>query len=712
MAATQHQTRNAVIGFNFLSASFNWIETQLERERERLALWVPIIFGAAIGLWFIISSQAAWTGSLLVFACITICGFFVGLRTRLGQTLMVAGASAFIGMAYIWWRATWLAAPILAYPVTAEFSAQVEAVQPQPARDKIRFLIKPIGRDDLPPRIRLTVSDQGLDDLRVGEFVGVRARLTPPPQASLPGGYDFARRAWFEGIGAVGTVIGPVVRAPASQNKGENSIRRSLTDHVHRQVDDGVQGVAAALVTGDRGAISLEDEEAMRRSGLAHLLSISGLHVTAVVGFVMLAGLRIFGLSSRLALAGLVLPVAAAVAALVGGGYTLLAGAEVPTLRSFIASLLVLVAVMLGRDAVTLRLVAVGALIVLIWRPEAVVSASFQLSFMAVATIVALHEHPKIKAFLTKRDEVWPSRILRGLSGLMLTGLAVEIALMPIGMFHFHKSGIYGALANMVAIPLTTFIIMPAEALGLAFDIVGLGAPFWWAAEQGLFALMAMAHGVAGAPGAVRTIAEMPVLAFALIIFGGIWLLIWSLRWRFFGLIPMTLGVVLMLLQPSPDLIISRDGKHVAAHVGGGAYAMLRLGRGSYSRDMMMEAAGAEAEPIAIADWAAAECNADFCRWYQPDDSGRNYQILASRSGYWAEYEPLIAACKAADIVISDRRLPKDCEPRWLRLDRDVLADRGGIILSLKDPPRYLGFSQTTQHPWNRAEKVSGNDER
>jgi competence protein ComEC len=712
MATTLHQMRNCVVGFNFLQSRDCRLEYRLEQERERLVLWLPVMFGAGVSAWFILPSRIEWIGAALIFSFAVLIGFFVGHRRHSGRALIAAGVFGLLGLGYIWWRAAWIASPILAYPVTTEFSAQVEVVQPQPALGRIRILVLPLARNDLPQRIRLTVAAARLDDLRAGEYIGVRARLTPPPQSSLPGGYDFARRAWFEGIGAVGTVLGPVARASDIDSSGKMSVRRSLTGHVHRQVDDRVEGVAAALVTGDRGAISLADDEAMRRSGLAHLLSISGLHVTAVVGFVMLAGLRVLGLSSRLALAGLVLPAAAALAAFVGGGYTLLAGAEVPTLRSFIASLLVLVAILLGRDAVTLRLVSAGAMLVLLWRPEAVISASFQLSFMAVAMIVALHEHPKIRAILARRDEGWGAKLGRNLGGLLLTGIAVEIALMPIGLFHFHRSGLYGAFANVVGIPLTTFIIMPAEALGLSFDTLGLGASFWWVAEQGLFALMAIAHGVAGAPAAVRTMPEMPNLAFGLIMGGGIWLLLWMTSWRYFGFFPIALGVIITLMQPSPDLIVSRDGRNVAAKIGDGEYALLRLGRAGYSREMMMEAAGSDAEPVSIASWSAAECNADFCRWYQPDGNGRQYQILASRSSYWTEYEPLIAACKAADIVISDRRLPRHCEPRWLRLDRDTLAEKGGVILSLKDPPRYLGFSGMTEHPWNRAEKVSGNDER
>lgn len=143
----------------------------------------------------------------------------------------------------------------------------------------------------------------------------------------------------------------------------------------------------------------------MRRSGLAHLLSISGLHVAAMVGAMMLLTLKLLALSPRLALRLPLVLIAAGVGALAGIGYTLLAGAEVPTVRSCVASLLVLAGLAAGREAMTLRLVATGAIVVLLIRPESLAGPSFQLSFAAVTAIVALHEHPRVRAWARRHDE-------------------------------------------------------------------------------------------------------------------------------------------------------------------------------------------------------------------------------------------------------------------------------------------------------------------
>ena len=283
------------------------LEARLEAERERIGLWLPVALGAGIAAWLALPAKAHWIGLLLLLGAGVLGGLLIGWRSRTGRVVAVGCGVVAAGMLLIWGRALWVAAPVLAQPVVTEFSALVERVEPRPAKAQVRILARPRERADLPPRIRLTLRTAQAGDLVAGETIGVRARLMPPPTASLPGGYDFAQRAWFDGIGAVGTVLGEAVRAPG-RRPAEPPLRTQLSAHIHGQIPGSPGGIAAALVTGDRGAISEADEEAMRRSGLAHLLSISGLHVTAVVGFAMLLTMRLFALSPRLALAGLVLP--------------------------------------------------------------------------------------------------------------------------------------------------------------------------------------------------------------------------------------------------------------------------------------------------------------------------------------------------------------------------------------------------------------------
>uniref|UniRef100_UPI003B3AC180 ComEC/Rec2 family competence protein n=1 Tax=Sphingomonas sp. TaxID=28214 RepID=UPI003B3AC180 len=473
--------------------------------------------------------------------------------------------------------------------------------------------------------------------------------------------------------------------------------RSALTAHIQHRLSGSVGGIAAAFVTGDTGAITDEDADAMRRSGLAHLLSISGLHVTAVVAGTMLLTLRLLALSPWLALRAPLLLIAVGAGALAGLAYTLLSGAEVPTVRSCVAALLVLAGIALGREALTLRLVAAGALVVMLFRPEAVAGPSFQLSFTAVIAIIAFHEHPAVRRFTRPREEGWVHRTGRGLAILLATGLLVEGALAPIAAYHFHRAGLYGALANVIAIPLTTFVVMPLEALALLLDVMGLGAPFWWLAGQGLTLLLALARMVAEAPGAVAALPSMPRGAFLSMVGGGLWVALWRTRVRRLGIAPIVVGAAWVLLTPAPDLLVTGDGKHLAIRTADGLH-LLRPRAGDYVREQMSEGSGIQAAALDLDAMPGARCTADACvAVVQRGD--RAWRLLATRSPYFLDWAGFVTACRWADIVVSDRRLPHACTPRWLRLDRSVLARTGGVAVTLTNGAVRSVFDRD-QHPW------------
>lgn len=532
----------------------------------------------------------------------------------------------------------------------------------------------------------------------------LRARLVGPPGASIPGGYDFARTAWFMGLGATGKAMGKVERISAAPDG--SAFRARLTAHVREQVPGSAGGIAAAFATGDRGGIAVEDEEAMRDSGLTHLLSVSGLHITAVVGAAMFLSLRLLALSPFLALRFPLVAISAGVGALAGIGYTLLTGAEVPTIRSCVAAVLIVIGIMLGRQAFTLRLVATGALVVLVFWPEAVVGPSFQLSFAAITSIVALHEWGVMQRLLGPRDEGFFMKLGRGLLSLLATGLVVEAALAPIALYHFHKQGLYGALANIVAIPLTTFVTMPLEALAVLFDVAGLGAPFWWATGLSLELLLWIARTVAAWPGAVAALPTVPLIAFALMIYGGLWLMLWRGRVRLAGLVPFAIGAIWAFATPAPDVLVTGDGMHLAVRGDDGRLATLRPRAGDYVRSVMSERFGDLGELDDLDALAGATCTADVCR-IDLTRGGRTWRIAATRSRYLLPPRNLRTECAAADVVVSDRRLPPWCAPRWLKADRPFLARTGGLAITLAGPSIETVADSEGEHPWVLARRVA-----
>ncbi|NJR79423.1 ComEC/Rec2 family competence protein [Sphingomonas sp. 36D10-4-7] len=679
-------------------------ERRLEAERDQLFLFLPVMLGGGIAAWLLLPDPRHWAAAMLAAGAVGCAALAGGGGGRLGRAVAVGAAVLALGVALIWWRADRVAAPVLARAAIVAVEGQATAVEPLPARALVRVTLVALRwqapvPDPAPRRIRVNLAAADVPaGLSPGATIRLRARLMPPAPPAVPGAYDFARVAWFQKWGATGRGFAPVAVIRPGEVRAD--ARARLTRHIESRLDGSAGGIAAALATGSTGAIGEPDAEAMRRAGLAHLLSVSGLHITAVVALVMLVVSRLLALSVRVALTGRVPLLAGSAAALAAIGYTWLAGAEVPTIRSCVAALMILAAIALGREAITMRLVAVGALIVLAAWPEALAGPSFQLSFAAVTAIVALHEHAPLRAFLSPRGERWPRRLGRGFVSLLVTGLVVEAALMPIAAFHFHRAGLYGALANLVAIPLTTFVVMPAEAAALALDAVGLGAPLWWVAGQGIALLLAIARHVAAAPGAVAAVPAMPAGAFALMVSGGLWFALWRTRWRRWGALPFAIGAAWALATPPPDLIVTGDGRHLGLRTDDGRVAMLRDRGGDYVRDTLGEAGGARVEgddaaPTLLSDLPAARCNRDLCRIAR---GGR--EVLATRSAFLVPAARLVPLCRRADVVVSERRLPRRCRARWLTLDRATLERTGGVAVTFATGRIVTVRRARDRHPW------------
>ena len=687
------------------SAAGEGLEKLLEAERAQLPPWFVVGFGVGIAAWFALDTATEWKAFLCIVAGLCVTGVGLG-RSRAGNALAWFSLAALAGCALVWARSAWVAEPRLERPIVADVLGQVEAVDHLAARGTVRMLVR-TSDGGLPPHVRVNVDeDKFPGGVAAGSIISVRARLVPPPPMALPGTYDFARDAWFNRIGAVGKTLGPLAVRHAAAPRGLDGVREHLRHHIGERLPASPAGIAIALVTGDQNAVDQDDADAMRRAGLTHLLSVSGLHIAAVVAFAMFLTLRLLALSETLALRLNLVLVAAAAAAAAGIGYTLLTGAQVPTVRSCVAALLILAGIALGRDAISIRLIATGALVVLLFRPEALAGPSFQMSFGAVTAIVALHSTAWARRLLQRRDEGIFMRIGRSLLGIVATGLAVELALMPMALFHFHRSGLYGVGANIIAIPLTTFVIMPLEAGALLFDAIGLGRPLWFLCRASINALLWLAHSVSATRGAVALLPSMQTWAFGLMMIGFVWLCLWNTRVRLLGLLPLAVGGVAAALSPSPDLLVTGDGRHLAV-VENRTPLLLRDRAGDYVRSLFAEASGFDGDPDLLAGQPTSDCNHDSCVAVLRKGNSE-WRLLAMRSSNRIDWTTITAACAAADIVVSDRRLPRGCRPRWLKLDPSALARTGGLAIYLgKHPGVDSVADRVGAHPWSETRPLS-----
>jgi competence protein ComEC len=685
------------------------------------APWLAVVFAGGIITWFALPHPWQWlavmaggAGTALAALALWPPGSAADeTRANLRLAVVVCSLVFAFGIGTVWARSAIVGAVPIARPAVVLIEGRVLEREDQPAEERLRLTLAmrdaEAGRA-LKVRVNVPLAALGKGGppagLAEGAVVRLRARLMPPASPMLPGSYDFARAAWFQGLSATGTLVGGLTLVtPAPEGEGLARWQRALSAHVRAAVPGSPGAIAAAFASGDRGGIAEADEVAMRDSGLTHLLSISGLHVSAVIAAAYFAVLRLLALWPALALRVRLPIVAAAAGALMGIAYTLLTGAEVPTVRSCVAALLVLGALVLGREALSLRMVAVAAGFVLLLWPESAIGPSFQMSFAAVLAIVALSNSAPVTAFLAHREEPWWMHSGRRVVMLFATGVVIELALMPIVLFHFHRAGMYGALANVVAIPLVTFVAMPLIALALVFDLVGAGWPFWWLVERALALLLGIAHLTAGQAGAVRLMPQISGFAVALFASGGLWLALWRGRARLAGLVPVAAASVMVALTPVPDILVAGDGQQVGITVrvaeGTLRLVSLRDSRSSYTRDNLMELAGVGADPVPIADWPDARCTSAFCTLTIARGK-RDWVLLLGRGRAQVEERALAAACAEADIVVAERFLPRSCRPRWLKADRRFLERSGGIAINLAAERITTVAEGQGEHGWWR----------
>lgn len=388
----------------------------------------------------------------------------------------------------------------------------VREVEPGTKGDRLRIevhALSGLSADETPAYVRVT---HRLNlNVAPGRFVRCFVVLRPPPSPSLQGDYDFRRQAWFEQLGGVGYVMGRCRGGPLGAPKGTlrqlslevSSFRRRLAEHVKDAAGERAGGFAAALVSGDRSFMATEDQEALRASGLSHLLAISGLHMAMVGGLVFLLVRRALAFIEPLALRVAVQKPAAVAALIASFIYLIISGDSVSTQRAFIMSAVVFGAVLADRAALSLRSYAIAMILVELLQPESVMTPGFQMSFAASGALIATYD-----AWSRRRAE--HERVLGATSytwaSLFVTSLVAGTATAPFAIYHFDRVAAFGLLANLLAMPIVTFVSAPFAALSLILTPFGLGDMGLRLFGYSLEAVLAIAHWCASLPSAAMTL--------------------------------------------------------------------------------------------------------------------------------------------------------------------------------------------------------------
>lgn len=538
-----------------------------EAERLTLILWSPAAISIGIGAYFALKVEPPlWLFAALgAGAVLVLCATRVLRRPSAAITLVCLVA---MGAATAKWQVERVAAPILAQDVYGPVSGRFVGLD-RSSTNRMRILLDEVHIPGLsaletPAYVRIVLAHppQG-GVLAPGQRVMLTARLSAPGEPVEPGGFDFRRHAWFLRLGATGFTGTPVVMerppGPTDPDLAIFALRRSMAEALIREMPARTGGFAAAILTGDRSGVDPADLEDLRNSNLAHLLAISGLHMGLLTGAVFLS-MRILLLA--MPRIGQRLP-AKKIAAICGIGagaaYLALSGGSVATQRAFIMVAVVFLAVLFDRPALTLRAVALAGAILLITQPAMLLSAGFQMSFAATTALIAAYGWFSTLGWW--RGAPAPVRFLLG---LLMTSAIAGAATAPFGAFHFNRLPLYGLIANLAAVPVMGFLVMPASLLALIAWPFGQQGAALWVMDLGIAHILAVASWVSALEGAALHVAQGPTITLALIGLGGWALAVAGSRTlRGAGVLGVVAGIALWATSQRPDILVAPMGQLV-----------------------------------------------------------------------------------------------------------------------------------------------------
>ena len=359
---------------------------------------------------------------------------------------------------------------------------------------------------------------------------------------------------YFRQIGATGEVKGrlKVVRPAES-----SPVRERINKRIDAVLPRDTQGVVKALITGSSKSVPSGIAQNYRDAGIAHILAVSGLHMSLLAGLVFIVIRSVLALIPKIALYHDTKKIAAVFALTACAAYLHISGASVAAQRAFIMIALVLIAVLVNRRALSVVSVAWAAFFILLFRPEALLSAGFQLSFAAVTALICVYEKGnELFARLSEKKEGFPFSLLSAVGGVLIASFVASAATAPFALFHFRQIPIYGIVISALATTLTGFWIMPALTVGTLLMTVGADKPFLLLASYGVKIVNRLAGTTAGLPHAVLTCPPMPVWGLLLAVFGGLWFCLWKGRVRLSGLIVFAAGLISPCFTTMPDVYV------------------------------------------------------------------------------------------------------------------------------------------------------------
>jgi competence protein ComEC len=690
------------------------VALELEAAQRRFFLWLPVAAGAGVVLYFAADREpSAWYVALLT---VMASGLAALLRQRPVLFAVAIGiATVAVGFLCATLRSYRLAAPVIEHAQVLKLTGTVEEMDLR--RVGARFVLRlataqGLRPDETPYRVRLTTRQT--PQVEAGAFIGVTARLLPPSRAALPGGYDFARDAYFARLGAVGSVLGRIeaLEAPSPPDlqlrlmTAVDRARNALAQRVFAVVGGDEGAVAAAMVTGKRDLLSDNARELIREAGIFHIITISGVQMTLVAGMIFWVVRGFFALSPSLALRYPIKKWAAGVAMLGAIAYDIATGSRVGTERALFMTLIVLAAVIADRRAFTMRNLAYAAFAVIAFEPEALLGASFQLSFAAVSALVAVSEarfamlardraagkkrEPPPRGFLARLA----AKAVETIAWLLFATLCATSATASYMAYDFHELSPYVLIGNPLTLTIIEFFAVPGALIGALLYPLGLDGPVWHYVGAGIELIFWAARQIASAPGAtlaVHAFAPWSILFLTLAVLSAVIWRTWTLRLT--ALVFLALGLLGAVMGRGFDIAVGPNGDAAAVRLADGKLAVIGERPNPFQAEQWLRADGDSREVHSLAH-PGSPCDKLGCTAKLADGS---VVALVTRVAAFEE------DCLRADIVISRFKAPASCVAPVI-LDRARLAASGAVTLRFGNGGSTLSASRSPDEdrPWSR----------
>ena len=705
----------------------------VEVEERRLFLWLPVAAGAGVLLYLNADTEPVlWLPALLL------TGFaisaFLQRHRRFGFSASLLLAFVAFGFLCGELRTARVDAPVLDRIRIVHLEGRVESIDNR--RVGARFELRVETAIDsngavlpaaiTPLHVRLSMKKP--PNFAAGDNVHILARLLPPARASIPGGYDFARTAFFSGLGAVGSLLGSVEALPAAtpptlMQRFFHSLDRQrnvLAERVDTIIGGDEGAIAAAMVTGKRNLLSDDALELIREAGIFHIITISGVQMTLVAGMIFWGTRRLLSLSDQLALHYPIKKIAALVAIAAAIFYDLATGSRVGTERALYMTLIMLGAILFDRQGFTMRNLAYAALSVIIMEPEAITGASFQLSFSAVAALIAVHEArisrhepadlpvgmsaptrpPPVKAEQAGRVYALLDKARHHIWHLLISTIFATSATASFMASDFHDLSPYVLIGNPLTLAIIEFFAVPGALIGTLLYPLGLDTWVWSYVGLGIKIVLWAAKIIGSAPGStvhLHAFAPWTLPFLALAVLNGVIWRTWIMR---LAVLPcLALGLLGVWQGAHFDFVVPPTGDFLAFRAADGRLAVLGKRPSPFASEQFL-AADADGRLPLDARSTTQICDKLGCVDQLP--SGAAVSVVLDSQAFEED-------CSRALIIVSPLEAPPSCHARLI-FDRKKLSQTGAIALVYPVNADTLPVLTTergllTNRPWSKLPK-------